>query len=454
MASDVVRVRLHLRQVRVLAVAVDTPSELVVEVGSAVRRPGCPACGFCCARVHDIRRREIRDLEVSGRHTTLVWMRRRFSWGNCGERFLEDRPAFERRLARRLVADAEVMTISAAARRHGLGWHLVVALVESWSDLVAGHRRSRRWRVLLVDEASMRRRHRYVSVIVNGDTGRALAMVEHRSAAALSGFFIAQRRRWCRGVQVVATDGSGACRSAIDARLGHARHVLERFHVIRWFSAGLTQARRDIQRRRPPGAKPVFEPEVFRARFALLRRADTLTDADRARLEGLFDARPRLRSGWQALQELHGPYLAGDHHSALETLGRFRDPYETAELPELHDIVDTSIARSDEILAQHHTDRASNGRIEGTNNPLQVLRRTAHGFTNPTNFEARGLLTTRPAHRCQQPLIPRLREGPCNPSALSSYQQHYILGIRGSANVSDRYAARRQRVDYPLWSVS
>ena len=56
--------------------------------------------------------------------------------------------------------------------------------------------------------------------------------------------------------------------------------------------------------------------------------------------------------------------------------------------------VDTFIAWSDEILAWHHTDRASNGRIEGTNNLLQVLRRTAHGFTNPANFEARGLLTT------------------------------------------------------------
>ena len=56
--------------------------------------------------------------------------------------------------------------------------------------------------------------------------------------------------------------------------------------------------------------------------------------------------------------------------------------------------VDTFIAWSDEILAWHHTDRASNGRIEGTNNLLQVLRRTAHGFTNPANFEARGLLIT------------------------------------------------------------
>ena len=61
---------------------------------------------------------------------------------------------------------------------------------------------------------------------------------------------------------------------------GTDSHVLDRFHVIRWFSAGLTQVRRDVQRR-PEGSKPAFEPEVFRARFLLLRRGDTLTDADR-----------------------------------------------------------------------------------------------------------------------------------------------------------------------------
>ena len=62
MASDVMRVRLHLREIRVLAVALDTPSELRVEVESTVRRPRCPACGFRCVRVHDTRRRKVRDL--------------------------------------------------------------------------------------------------------------------------------------------------------------------------------------------------------------------------------------------------------------------------------------------------------------------------------------------------------------------------------------------------------
>ena len=71
-------------------------------------------------------------------------------------------------------------------------------------------------------------------------------------------------------------------------------------------------------------------------------------------------------TGWQALQELHGLYLADDYDGALKALGRFCDLYETGELPEYHDTVDTIIAWTDEILAWHHTDRASNGRIEGT----------------------------------------------------------------------------------------
>ncbi|WP_420619560.1 transposase [Candidatus Poriferisocius sp.] len=66
----------------------------------------------------------------------------------------------------------------------------------------------------------------------------------------------------------------------------------------------------------------------------------------------------------------------------------------TGEIPEFHDTVNAIIEWSDEILDWHHTGQPSNGRIEGTNNLLQVLRRTAHGFTNPANFQARGLLIT------------------------------------------------------------
>ena len=398
MACDVMSVRLWLPRIRVLGVLVDAPERLVVRVCSTVRRPECPGCGAACSRVHDRRDKKVRDLEVSGRPVVLVWSRRRMVCEGCGHRFLENHPAFEgsltARLARRVVADAQPVTLASAARRHRVGWHMVNALVGAWAELVGERRRGERCRVLLVDETSIRKRHRYVTVIVNADTGRTLAMIPHRSAAALSVFLARQGHRWCRGVKVVVSDGSKAYKAAIDARLGHARHVLDRFHVIRWFAAGLVAVRRDVQRRSPPGVTPAFDPDVFRARFVLLRRPDTLTDADRRRLDALFDTHPRLKAAWEALGELHGLYLADDHDAAMEALDRFADLYGTGQLPEFSDTVDTFLAWSDEILAWHHTGRPSNGRIEGTNNLLQVLRRTAHGFTNYANFEARGLLVT------------------------------------------------------------
>ena len=118
--------------------------------------------------------KRVRDLEVSGRRTTLVWRRRRFECGNCGERHLEDHAEFQagltRRFARRLVKDATVMSIRAVARHHGVGWHRIMGLVRAHSERVAQRRRARPCRVLLVDETSIRRRHRYVTVVACGDS--------------------------------------------------------------------------------------------------------------------------------------------------------------------------------------------------------------------------------------------------------------------------------------------
>ena len=119
---------------------------------------------------------------------------------------------------------------------------------------------------------------------------------------------------------------------------------------VRWFQAGLTAVRRDIQRR-PEGSVPAFDPEVFGARFLLMRRPDKLDAGERARLDALFAAHPRLKAAWDALAELHGLYLADDREGALEALDRFADIYGTGQLPEFSDTVDTLLAWSDEIRA-------------------------------------------------------------------------------------------------------
>ena len=123
---------------------------------------------------------------------------RKASYGN--------HPQFEggltRRLARRLVQDAQVMPIAAVSRRHRVGCHQVMGLVSDWSGLIQTQRRKQKCRVLLIDETSIRKRHRYVTVVVNGDNGQFLSMFPGRSKAELSRFFIEQGPRWglsCKG---------------------------------------------------------------------------------------------------------------------------------------------------------------------------------------------------------------------------------------------------------------
>ena len=149
--NDVMPIRLHLRGVRVTGVIVDIPGELEVGVVSVKKLSSCPHCGRSCRRVHDRRQRRIRDLDVSGRLTVLLWTQRRYVCDWCGKRHVKTHSEFlggiTRRLARRLVQDARVMPIRAVARRHRISWHLIMSLVTDWSHLIGTRRRRQRCRV-------------------------------------------------------------------------------------------------------------------------------------------------------------------------------------------------------------------------------------------------------------------------------------------------------------------
>ena len=241
MAPDAMTVRLHLRRIRVIAVLVDVIEKLVIEIADTRRVVRCPHCGFKTSRVHDRRRLRVVDLPTRGRRTTLVWTRRRFVCGECSERSWEEHPEIivgrrthiTRRLARQLVRDVNHLSIREISRRYGLPWHFIMAVVGGWSDLVVAARRKRRCRVLMVDETSLRRGHRYVTVLIDGETGEGLGVIRRRDAKALGGFLRAQGHRWCRDVKVVVTDGSPSYRAAIRSHLGHATHVVDRFNVSR-----------------------------------------------------------------------------------------------------------------------------------------------------------------------------------------------------------------------------
>jgi transposase len=395
LTPDSMTVRLKLNRIRVVEVVTDLTERLEVVVADLRSVVTCPSCGLKTSKVHDARRVKIKDLPVLGAKTTLSWLRRRFSCDNCGGRHLEDHPAFEgkmtRRLARAIVKDARHLSITEITRRYGFSWSTIMALV-TWSERVAAHRRSQRCRVLLIDETSLRRRHRYVTVLVNAESGEALGVVEHRNANALRGFLAKQGHRWLKGVEVVVTDGSEAYRVAIHTHLSHASHVVDRFHAVRWFADGLVEVRRRIQRVGDKGERPAFDPSMFRSRYLQLTRRDHLSDAQYVHLIGVISQDPELWHAWRLVQMLYGVYEAATEADAARRIEEFVHKWAELPVPEFKSVLQVLVKWLPEILAFHRCSRITNGRLEGENNKLGVLKRIAYGFVNPGNFGARALL--------------------------------------------------------------
>jgi hypothetical protein len=95
----------------------------------------------------------------------------------------------------------------------------------------------------------------------------------------------------------------------------------------------------------PPASSPPSTPNCSGPGFCCKKRADTLNDGEQTRLNQLIDTHPRLKAGWDVLQQLHGFYRANDRAGALQSLDRSTDLYATGEPPACNSVVDTIIAR-------------------------------------------------------------------------------------------------------------
>lgn len=397
--KDTMTIRLHLPGVKVLEVVEDLPERLQVAIVLIRSWLRCPRCQMRVHKVHETKPTRLKDLPISGRAVVLVWHKRRFRCPSCDKTTTETSPTFERkittRLARAAVADCALMSVAAVARRYGLGWHQTMRLVGDWGAELIAHRRRMRVRVLTVDEKSLHKgHHRYATILVCGETGTVIAVLKGRSADVLAGWLAQQSPRWRHQVRVVATDMAACYRAGLRATspgpdgrrlLPNAVHVADRFHVIRNFLRVLTNYRRQAQA--TPKGEP-HDPELFRARFLLLKRWDRLSADENARLGAMLAKHPELSASWQLVQRFHAVLEADDIAAALRRVADFVDDYQHAGI-NLGSAVRTFLRWSDETLAYHRTGGWTTNVSEGVNCKIELLERIAYGFANNTNYTHR-----------------------------------------------------------------
>ena len=178
---------------------------------------------------------------------------------------------------------SQVMDRTAVSRLPGISWVTVGNIVERVVARRLDGARFGKLKRIGVDEFSYRKRHRYLTLVVDHDTRRVVWAGKGRSAETLGAFFKQLGPGRCARIELVTADLASSWQKVLAAWVPHARVVFDRFHVERLASDAVDEVRRSEQRRLDPADAKALKG----TRYALLKHPERLKPGEARRLETL-----------------------------------------------------------------------------------------------------------------------------------------------------------------------
>jgi transposase len=283
------------------------------------------------------------------------------------------------------------MSVTAVAQYLRTSWRGVDAIVTRVSaelagrrDMLAGLRR------IGVDEIAHRKGHRYLTVVVDHDTGRLVWARPGRDAAVVHAFLDELGQQRARLLTHVSADGAEWIHGPFRQRAPQAVICLDPFHAVAWATGAVDAVRRRMAAQLRRQGKPDQAATVKHSRWALIKNPQHQSPEQRGRLAeiartntGLYRAyliKEQLREVFRVKGTAGRQLLAG----VLAWCARSR-------LPELVALGRT-LHRYRELIWATLDHGLSNARSEATNTHLRVLTRRAYGYHSPHALIAHAML--------------------------------------------------------------
>jgi transposase len=259
----------------------------------------------------------------------------------------------------------------------GICWRTVGRIVERVVERKLDPSRLENLRFIGVDEFSYRKRHHYLTVVVDHDRRRIVWAKEGRSYEVLKEFFQTLGIDRCFNIKAATIDMAAGYEKAIKEWLPQADIVFDRFHVQRLASDALDKVRRSIVQELhgcPQEAK-----DVKGTRFVLLKKPEDLSPTEKFRLSQVQETNQRLYRGY-LLKETLGDAL--DYRQPKRAEESLRSWLAWASRSRLEPFVKAArtIRQHFEGVVAYVKTRLTNGLVEGINNKLRMIARRAFGF--------------------------------------------------------------------------
>lgn len=280
-----------------------------------------------------------------------------------------------------LAAHAAIAVVAMFLR---VAWRTIAAIVgrvvadgRDTNDLLAGLTR------IGIDEIAYRKGHRYLTVIVDHDSGRLVWAAEGRNKDTLARFFDELGAARAALLTHASCDGAQWIHTVVTARAPHALICLDAFHVVAWAIKALdkvrvaTMARAGIRDRH--------------AMWATRKNPADLTDAQHTSLAAITATNKTLYRAYLLKEQLRKVFqVKGPEGRQL--LAEWLSWASRCRIPEFVALARTT-RRYRDLIGNTLDHGVSNARSEATNTHLRALTKRAYGFHSPEALIGMAMLT-------------------------------------------------------------
>lgn len=260
-----------------------------------------------------------------------------------------------------------------------IAWRSVGSIIERVSkergklfDRLANLRR------IGIDEVSYRKGHRYLTVVVDHDSGRLVWASPGHDEETLERFFAELGPQRCGDIRLVSADAAGWISAVVTRRCPGARLCLDPFHVVKWATQALDKVRRLVWGDLRRTGQMALAMALKGARWALRKNPENLTEKQSAKLATIQRANRPLYRAYLLKEQLREVFKTGGWPAVL-MLDEWLAWASRSRLTPFVELARSIRRHRDDIYASL-VQGLSNARIEAANTKLRLLTRLAYGF--------------------------------------------------------------------------
>ena len=364
--------------------------EVIFTISQNLKTCRCSACGAHEVQSRGGAERRFRALPIGSRPTAVILSVPRVQCLVCGVvrqveiAFADPRRGYTRSFERYALELSRRMTIRDVASQLGVGWDVIKDIQKRDLQRRFAKPKLKELCHIAIDEIAVAKGHRYLTIVMDLDTGVVKFVGDGKGDDALKPFW---KRLRSSGTQVaaVAMDMSVAYRGAVSTQLPKAKIVFDRFHVIKLLNDKLSDFRRALYRE----ATDVMHKEVLKGtRWLLLKNPENLDPkkGEKQRLEEALALNQPLATAYYMKDDLRRFWEQPGKRFATTFLDGWIRRAEASGIKMLQQMAKTLAAHRSGLLAYYDV-MISSGPMEGTNNKIKTMKRQAYGFRDREFFK-------------------------------------------------------------------